>query len=224
LKKEKEKRIPTIFDESKLTKKGYTRFPTKSDVESVRERIRQTKDLYPELKKIGIDIENETGEGLCHLIALNSHFKEEWQAAHIASVRARDRAKKVKKRWDKDDKRLNKYGREKQLKVLTGVIAREHFTKNDASRINCLTKEHPYLQHFLHDLKYLFKSQKTPRPYRFIAGIINFFNFHPENFCKDCNKFHSKEEKCLRQKVFLCPKHKQARDKIYRLFKDHSLN
>jgi hypothetical protein len=83
------------------------------------------------------------------------------------------------------------------------------------------SKKNPWLPRLLYDLRHIL-DEKTTRPYRYIAAIFNLFNFHPENFCGRCKKFDIEEKICSRQRIFTCPRHTRARDKIYRMLKELS--
>jgi hypothetical protein len=206
--------IPTIFKDDEIdlkndTKKvdsDITRHPTPSEIEAVIKSIKQIRDLSAEIDRVKVDIKE-----LAHLIALNLHYKAVWKEAHILRVRGKDRLKKVKKRWN--DKSKKKYNRKKHLKALIEAEARKFFAYEDTKRLGSLTKKHPYYDRFLYDLNRIFIGKTTYR-YRYMAAIFNAFNFHPENFCGDCKSFDHRIDICGRKKIFTCPRHSKARDKI----------
>jgi hypothetical protein len=212
--KDKKLKIPTIFRDDKVEQKSnsekcgadITRHPTPSEIEDVIKRIKQIRDLSAEIDRVEVDIKE-----LAHLIALNLHYKAAWKGAHILRVRGKDRLKKVKKRWN--DKSIEKYNRQKHLKALTEAETRKLFAYEDSKRLGSLTKKHPYFDRFIYDLNRIFIGKTTYR-YRYMAAIFNAFNFHPENFCGDCKNFDHSNDICGRKKIFTCPQHSKARDKI----------
>lgn len=182
------------------------RYPTEADKKAVIKRIRQTRDIFSELDRIGVDIQE-----LAHLIALTSVYKEDRRGCHVERVRARDNVKKVVHRWE--DKAQEKYDRRKHLEVLTETVSRKGFADDNAERFKCLTKGHPYLDRFVYDLKRLF-DDKTPRPYRYMGAICSLFGLHFQNFCGECKYLDHNTAMCKKTRIFTCPKHKKARDKI----------
>jgi hypothetical protein len=200
---DREERIPTIFKNKKT--RHVIKHPTRREVDAVFQQMQSKTDLSWELKQVHVDLRE-----LSRLIALNLYYKELWESA----LEKKEKAIRI-------DKETDKGKRGKRPSKIMETVARKAFAKDLWSQVGGGAKHRPYLDRLYFDLYKMF-SEKSDKPYRYIAAIFTLFGFHAENFrekyCKlGCGRF--KDGKCVLERIFLCPKHEAVRNKSVQAIK-----
>ena len=184
--------------------------PSVSYVNQVEILIREKSDLNEELERIGVDIRQ-----VYHLIARARYHDKRRKDVYVEKKRALDIWRKELVRGPK--KQPDKYSREERLR--RSVLKRWNLSiaKFDVEMVNPKKgKDRKYIHQLCIDLEYIL-SAKTKRPYRYMAALLSLFGLHPENFCGECRRYDTDKGRCVIVRIFNCPRHKQARNKIRKM-------
>jgi len=212
-------RIKTLPEEIDNEEKGITGDIQevdldKNSIDECKRIIASTKDLHPELVDLEINIDS-----IARIVAYIKREDRKWENANEHKRREIASYKDQRKKLLKRNKNLN---RERFLKSVSQNVTRKIIGQNEAEKAKrSITKRRPYRIPELLYLKNIL-SEKTDRPYRYMAAIVNLFGLHTENIqtCTTCkyNEFNDQDERqCRRKMIFRCPLHKPTRDSLHQM-------